>query len=106
MALLHDQRVYRGADLTFMNRPALTALTAAELGLKFGVPVIPCYGLRDEADPSKVEVILEAPIPQTDAVTMTQALNDSLERQVRAHPDQWFWLHRRWKHRKKDPGVT
>ncbi|MEM9268961.1 MAG: lysophospholipid acyltransferase family protein [Pseudomonadota bacterium] len=106
MALLHDQRVYRGADLTFMNRPALTALTAAELGLKFGVPVIPCYGLRDEADPSKVGVILEAPIPQTDAVTMTQALNDSLERQVRAHPDQWFWLHRRWKHRKKDPGVT
>jgi len=28
---------------------------------------------------------------------MTQALNDSLEAVVRAHPEQWFWIHRRWK---------
>jgi KDO2-lipid IV(A) lauroyltransferase len=28
---------------------------------------------------------------------MTQALNDSLAARVRAHPEQWFWIHRRWK---------
>jgi KDO2-lipid IV(A) lauroyltransferase len=28
---------------------------------------------------------------------MTQALNDSLEALVRQHPEQWFWIHRRWK---------
>ena len=31
------------------------------------------------------------------AATMMQALNDDLERQVRVHMDQWFWIHRRWK---------
>jgi KDO2-lipid IV(A) lauroyltransferase len=28
---------------------------------------------------------------------MTQALNDSLSARVSARPDQWFWVHRRWK---------
>jgi KDO2-lipid IV(A) lauroyltransferase len=30
-------------------------------------------------------------------MTMTQALNDSLEAQTRKHMEQWFWVHRRWK---------
>ncbi|MEO1549429.1 MAG: acyltransferase [Pseudomonadota bacterium] len=105
MALLHDQRVYRGADIDFLGRPALTAMTAAEMGLKFGVPVIPCYGLRDAADPTQVNVILEAPVPPSDPRTMTAALNDSLGAMVTQYPDQWFWLHRRWKHRKHTFGV-
>ena len=33
----------------------------------------------------------------SDAETMTQALNDHLEVQVRAHMEQWLWVHRRWK---------
>jgi KDO2-lipid IV(A) lauroyltransferase len=32
---------------------------------------------------------------------MTQALNDSLENLARQHLDQWFWIHRRWKHSSK-----
>jgi len=39
----------------------------------------------------------DAPVPHTDAITMTQALNDSLEHVVRQHMGQWLWIHRRWK---------
>jgi KDO2-lipid IV(A) lauroyltransferase len=36
---------------------------------------------------------------------MTQAINDSLEAEVRGHMEQWFWIHRRWKpDRTKKPG--
>jgi KDO2-lipid IV(A) lauroyltransferase len=41
--------------------------------------------------------VLEAPVPHSDAVTMTQALNDSLTARVEADPGQWFWVHRRWR---------
>ena len=43
------------------------------------------------------DLLIEAPIPHTDPVTMTQALNDSLATQVRLRPEQWFWVHRRWR---------
>jgi KDO2-lipid IV(A) lauroyltransferase len=43
------------------------------------------------------DLLIEAPIPHTDPVTMTQALNDSLAAQVRLRPEQWFWVHRRWR---------
>jgi KDO2-lipid IV(A) lauroyltransferase len=42
-------------------------------------------------------MVIEAPIPHDTPEAMTQALNDSLEAQVRAHMDQWLWTHRRWK---------
>jgi KDO2-lipid IV(A) lauroyltransferase len=42
-------------------------------------------------------VDLEAPIPQTTALEMTTALTRSLEARVKAHPGQWFWIHRRWR---------
>ena len=45
-------------------------------------------------------ILVEAPVPHSDAETMTQALNDALERQIRAHMEQWLWVHRRWKDRR------
>ncbi|MGR3474258.1 MAG: LpxL/LpxP family acyltransferase, partial [Sulfitobacter sp.] len=43
------------------------------------------------------DVVLEAPVPHSDPMTMTQALNDSLTVQVTKTPEQWFWVHRRWR---------
>ncbi|MHC0053144.1 lysophospholipid acyltransferase family protein [Actibacterium sp. D379-3] len=96
MVLLIDQHNYRGAHLRFMGLPAQTATSAAEIALKYGALVIPFYGIR-QPDGLRFAVEIEAPIPASDPETMTQALNDSLERQVHAHPEQWFWIHRRWK---------
>lgn len=93
---LIDQYMRDGADLTFFGQLAPTALSAAELALKYDALVVPVYGIR-QSNGLDFEVVCEAPIPPGTAHDMTQALNDSLEALVRQHMDQWFWIHRRWK---------
>lgn len=95
MAILLDEKHTDGAALPFLGHPALTSLAAAELALKYDLPMVPAYGLR-HADGESFDVIFEAPIPHSDPVTMTQAFNDSLSARIRAHPDQWYWMLRRW----------
>lgn len=96
VAMLVDQYDRRAPLLDFLGRPAPSLTLAADLALRTGAALIPGYGLR-AADGLTMQVTLEAPIPHTTASEMTQALNDSLAAQVRAHPGQYFWLHRRWR---------
>ena len=95
-ALLIDQYYGDGAILDFMGKPAPTALSVGEIALKFNALVIPIYARRLE-NGLDFDVLLEAPVAHTDAVTMTRDLMDSLSAQVRERPEQWFWVHRRWK---------
>ncbi|RBO52674.1 lauroyl acyltransferase [Rhodovulum sp. BSW8] len=96
LVLLTDQHARRGTELRFMGQPALTALSAAELALRYGADLIPFYATR-RADGLNFDVEIEAPVQPSTPREMMQALNDSLEARVRRHPDQWFWIHRRWK---------
>lgn len=96
LVLLFDQHVQGAPVLDFLGQPALTAISAAELALRYDGLLIPFYGIR-QADGISFDCVLEAPVPHSDAETMTQALNDSLAARVRAHPEQWFWVHRRWR---------
>lgn len=96
VGMLIDQHFNKGTPLDFLGHPARTSLSAAEMALKYNCLLVPVYGIRLE-DGLHFDLLVEAPIPHTDAVTMTQALNDSLAAQVRARPEQWFWVHRRWK---------
>lgn len=96
LAILIDQHSAEGAPLTFFGKRAMTALSAADLALKYDALLVPVYGLR-APDGLSFEVIIEAPIPRGTPEAMTQALNDSLEAITREHPAQWFWIHRRWK---------
>ena len=57
--------------------------------------MIPAYGIRTEGG-NAYEVIFEAPIPHTDSLTMTRAFNDSLSARILSHPEQWYWMLRRW----------
>ncbi len=96
LGLLMDQHMSHGATLSFFGHPAMTALSAAELALKYDALVVPTYAVR-RADGLDFDIIIEPPISHGTPKEMTQALNDSLERLVRQHLDQWFWIHRRWK---------
>lgn len=95
VAILLDQYVNKGAALTFFGQPAPTALSAAEMALKYKALLVPAYGVR--RPDGGFDLIVEEEIPHSDAMTMTQAINDSLEARVRDHMDQWLWIHRRWK---------
>ncbi len=95
-AFLVDLNVKRGVPLRFFGAPAKTALSAAELALKFDAPLVPAYGIR-QPDGLSFEVVIEAPIPPGDPADMMQAVNDSIEAMARRHMGQWFWIHRRWK---------
>ncbi|MDN5787659.1 lysophospholipid acyltransferase family protein [Pseudorhodobacter sp.] len=96
LGLLMDQQISSGVALDFMGHPARTALSAADLALKYDALVIPTYAVR-RAGGLDFDIIIESPIPHDTPEAMTQALNASLEKLVRQYPDQWFWIHRRWK---------
>ena len=96
LGMLIDQHMRNGAPLTFLGHRALTALSAADLALKYNCLLVPVYGIR-QSDGLHFDLLIEPAIPHTTSAAMTQALNNSLEAQVRAHPGQWFWVHRRWK---------
>ncbi len=96
LGMLIDQHMHQGAALTFLGHRALTALSAAELALKYNCLLVPVYGIR-QPDGLHFDLLIEPAIAHSTAAEMTQSLNNSLEAQVRAHPGQWFWVHRRWK---------
>jgi len=96
VGILIDVRNLAGAPLAFIGQTAMTITTAADWALKYDALLVPAYGIR-QPDGIGFEVHVDQPVAHTgDAAEMTQILNDSLERQVRAHPEQWFWMHRRW----------
>ncbi len=95
VAILTDQRVPNAKKFDFLGHGAESSTVAAKIALKHDVPLIPVYGTR-RPDSLDIDIAFEAPIPPSDADTMTQAINDSLSARVREHPEQWFWLHRRW----------
>lgn len=96
LVLLFDQHVRRAPVMDFLGHPARTALSAAELSLKYNALLIPFYGIRQQ-DGFNFETVLEAPIPHSTAEEMTQQVTDSLSRRVEEDPTQWFWVHRRWR---------
>jgi KDO2-lipid IV(A) lauroyltransferase len=101
LGLLVDQKLDNGISAPFFGRPAMTPPVLASFALKFNSPVIPAYALR--IGPARLHVVFEAPLALPDSgdktqdiLTLTTAMNQTLERWIRAHPGAWLWLHRRW----------
>ncbi len=103
VALLMDQNVdwYEGVFVDFMGRRASTNKGLALLALKTGAPVVPVFmvreksGLRAEFGPEIFTV--KTGDRQKDIEINTQEYNRVIENFIRRYPDQWFWVHQRWK---------
>lgn len=82
--------------LTFFDKPAHTPLSAAEWAVKYDAVMIPVFGLR-QSDGVTFRLHVDDVIPNADPKDMMQSYNDAVEKIARAYPEQWFWVHRRWK---------
>jgi KDO2-lipid IV(A) lauroyltransferase len=88
-----------GAFVDFFGIPACASTGFAKLAAHSGATVIPGFALWS---PKEGRYVLRfyPPVPITgDAARDTQTLQARLEETIRAYPDQWLWIHRRWKTR-------
>jgi Kdo2-lipid IVA lauroyltransferase/acyltransferase len=103
MALLIDQNAKRHQSvfIDFFGRTTSANMGPAYLALLTGVPVIMYFFVR-ENDKYRCEFLPELPVINTgdlekDLIVNTQIFNNALEGIIRRYPDQWFWIHNRWK---------
>ncbi|OGR24323.1 MAG: lauroyl acyltransferase [Desulfobacterales bacterium RIFOXYA12_FULL_46_15] len=103
MGTLLDQNVdwYKGVFVDFFGRPACTNSGLAKLALRSGSPVIPMYTVRKDRS-FFIEFLPEIPLCETgdtikDIEINTQNYTSAVESMVRRYPDQYFWVHNRWK---------
>lgn len=94
--ILFDVHDFHGVPIDFLGRPAMTSTSAAELALRYDAVVIPYFAVRC-ADGLSFDIWLEAPIAHDTPEAMMRAMTARLEARITASPDQWFWVHRRWK---------
>jgi KDO2-lipid IV(A) lauroyltransferase len=105
LATLADQDAgQRGLFVDFFGRPASTHKAPALLCLEHRVPIL-VAGCRRVGEPLRYQVVIEEVIfpeeydGQPDAIRrVTERYTAALERVIRTAPEQYFWLHRRWKH--------
>ena len=93
---------YGQSYLTDWWESSHTFKSLAIIALSTGAPVIPASSWRE---PDGTHVLrFEEPLPQIDCEDTTEAIrrntqayNDALEKMLLRHPEQWIWMHRRWK---------
>ena len=101
LALLFDQKMNNGIPVPFFGIEAMTVMAPAQLALRFGCPLM---AVRTErTGPGRFRITAQGPlIPpgtgnrQEDVARLTAELNRILEGWIRAKPEDWLWLHRRW----------
>jgi KDO2-lipid IV(A) lauroyltransferase len=106
LATLGDQDAgQRGEFVPFFGRLASTHKAIALLALEYGVPLL-VAGTPKIAEPMRYQIAIEEVIRPEEhrddrdggRVGITRRFTAALERLIRRHPEQYFWLHRRWKH--------
>ncbi len=86
----------------FLGRPALTAVGMALMAQRTGCAVVPAFSLRESDGTCRVRVypaldLARSDSPERDLRDNTALFNRVISDQIAAHPDQWLWLHNRWK---------
>lgn len=108
VGILIDQNaaVDSGVFVDFFGVPASAGTGFAKLAARSGAAVIPGFALWSAGERRYV-LRFYPPVPMTgDAARDTAALQGQLETVIRQYPDQWLWIHRRWKTRPPgDPSL-
>lgn len=110
IGILADQNTMpeEGLFVDFFGKPACTTTGIARVALHTGAAVVPGYAVWDESL-QKYRLRFEPPVglirtgdAERDIFENTQAFAKVIEAIIRKHPEQWIWLHARWKTRPTD----
>lgn len=105
VALLIDQDIkIQSVFVNFFGMQAATPIGATVLALKTGAAVVPTYIHLEKDGLQHMHILPEIPMrvsgdEQNDIQFNTQLLTNFIEEQIRKYPDQWVWMHERWKTR-------
>jgi Kdo2-lipid IVA lauroyltransferase/acyltransferase len=108
LGILIDQRVQakEGIEVPFFGRPALTTPVLARLSLRTGAPVLP-VALFPEPE-GRYRFFARPPIAPPEGAegeeavaALTREYLAVAEQDIRRHPEQWLWMHRRWETSRK-----
>lgn len=105
IAIALDLDVRKGVFVDFFGLAASTSDGAARLALATGASILPCFMVR-QGTAAKHKITIHPPVElqrtrdrAADILENTQRFVRPLEAMIRAHPDHWNWIHRRWKTR-------
>lgn len=102
VGMLVDQFFGRGTEITFFGQQTMANPLLGKLTRQFDCPVFParCIRLAD----GRFHINIEPELPRhysadgkLDTDRLTQDVNACVERWAREHPEQWLWLHKRWR---------
>jgi KDO2-lipid IV(A) lauroyltransferase len=111
MGVLIDQDTrVEGVFADFLGHPAFTPSSAVRFATKLGIPIFVSVTARLPDDKHHVYVSKEL-IPvntgdhKADLAANIQKINDIIGEYIRKHPEQWVWMHERWKTKLADTAV-
>ena len=92
----------QGVFVDFFGRPAYTPYSPVAIALKTGAAILPTFIIRQPDDSHRA--VVEAPLPLQwsgdrgqDLLVNTQRFTKVIESYIRRYPEQWIWMHERWK---------
>ena len=104
--ILADQKISEGEPVKFFHDKAITTTSIARMAIKYNIPIIPARSIRLNNGNNKIKFSIEVEKPlkyeiskniEKDVLGITLQINQKLEEWIRQFPDQWFWVHNRWK---------
>jgi len=97
VGMLIDQDTKVDGDwVPFFGRPAYTPIGAARIALHQDAAVIPCFTERLPDGSHVARFADPLPLPD-DPIEATAAMTRMIEEHIRRVPEQWVWMHRRWR---------
>ena len=100
-----DIRAMDGVHVPLLGEDAHTTAAPARLALKTGSVLFPYFLVKGAGSTYRFEWeepiqigVAESDLPEEEQIlTLTRRMNESIERAIRRHPEQWVWMHRRWR---------
>ncbi|MBD3243851.1 MAG: hypothetical protein GF331_24885 [Chitinivibrionales bacterium] len=100
-----------GVFAHFLGRPAYTPSGIVRLAMRYDIPLIVATTIRLPDETHRVS--LSEPLtlrtggdPDTDLVLNVERINEIIGTAIRQAPEQWVWMHRRWRRTPETPGLN